>query len=263
MTQQTKTKLSPSQDASLEISVVVPVCDEEGNVSPLIEEIAAAFPDTDQVEIIYVDDGSRDSTPAVLKDCQSKHKNLRVLTHAQRSGQSRAIRTGVLAARGRLICVLDGDGQNNPADLPRLVALFNAALAEGDAIGMVMGEREKRQDSGFRRFISRVANACNRTLLNHTAQDVGCGLKVVAGPVFKQLPYFDHMHRFMPALISREGFSVRYERVTHRARDRGQSKYGTLERALAGLIDLFGVYWLVKRSKRPDVQEEVPHGVDR
>ena len=159
--------------------------------------------------------------------------------------------------------MLDGDGQNNPADLPRLVALFNAALAEGETIGMVMGEREKRQDSGFRRFISRVANACNRALLNHTAKDVGCGLKVVAGPVFKQLPYFDHMHRFMPALISREGLSVRYERVTHRARDRGQSKYGTLERALAGLVDLFGVYWLVKRSKRPDVQEEVPHGVDR
>lgn len=244
-----------AKNSTPDISVVVPVCDEEENVAPLIEEIAAAFPDATQCEIIYVNDGSRDDTAQILKKCQLLHPNLRVLTHSLRSGQSRAIRSGVLAARGRLICVLDGDGQNDPADLPRLVALFDQAVTRGDAIGMVMGEREKRQDSGFRRFISRVANACNRGMLNHTARDVGCGLKVVSAEVFRRLAYFDHMHRFMPALIGREGFTVLYERVNHRARPRGQSKYGTLDRALAGVVDLFGVYWLVKRSKRPDVSE--------
>ena len=240
----------------IDVSVVVPVCDEEDNVAPLIAEIAAAFPDRDRCEIVYVDDGSRDGTPASLTQAKADHPNLRVLTHRTRSGQSRAIRTGVLAARGRLIGVLDGDGQNDPADLPRLVTIFDSALADGETIGMVMGEREKRQDSGFRRFISRVANACNRGLLNHTARDVGCGLKIVSREVFLRIPYFDHMHRFMPALVGREGFTVRYERVNHRARPRGKSKYGTLERALAGLVDLFGVYWLVKRSKRPTIVEE-------
>lgn len=237
------------------ISVVVPVCDEEDNLAPLIAEIAAAFPDRDNCEILYVDDGSRDSTPDKLNACMAEHVNLRVLTHLTRSGQSRAIRTGVLAARGRLIGVLDGDGQNDPADLPRLVEIFEAAKAEGETIGMVMGERRKRQDTGFRRFISKVANACNRSLLNHTANDVGCGLKIVDAAVFKRLPYFDHMHRFMPALVGREGFTVRYEKVNHRARPRGVSKYGTLERAIAGIVDILAVYWLVKRSKRPQVVE--------
>lgn len=238
-----------------DISVVVPVCDEEDNVAPLIAEIADAFPDTDAAEILYIDDGSRDETAVVLKKCKHMHPNLRVLTHSARSGQSRAIRSGVLASRGRLICVLDGDGQNDPGDLPRLVKIFDEAEAAGERIGMVMGEREKRQDTGFRRFISKVANACNRGLLSHSARDVGCGLKVVSQEVFLRLPYFDHMHRFMPALIGREGFTVRYERVNHRARPRGQSKYGTLERAMAGIVDLFAVFWLVKRSKRPDVTE--------
>ncbi|WP_421879989.1 glycosyltransferase family 2 protein [Pacificispira sp.] len=238
-----------------DISVVVPVCDEEDNVAPLIAEIAEAFPDTTETEIIYIDDGSRDDTAAVLKKCKHLHPNLRVLTHGTRSGQSRAIRSGVLEARGRLVCVLDGDGQNDPADLPRLVQIFDEAAAAGETIGMVMGEREKRQDTGFRRFISRVANACNRGMLNHSARDVGCGLKVVSRDVFARIPYFDHMHRFMPALIGREGFTVRYERVNHRARPRGKSKYGTLERAVAGIVDLFGVYWLLKRSKRPEVTE--------
>lgn len=238
-----------------EISVVVPVCDEVDNVVPLIEEIAAALPDADRTEILYVNDGSRDGTAAVLDTCGQRFPNLRILTHAARSGQSRAIRTGVMAARGQLICVLDGDGQNDPADIPRLIAIFESAVARGEPVGMVMGEREKRQDSTFRRFVSRIANACNRSLLNHTARDVGCGLKVVSGQVFRQLPYFDHMHRFMPALIGREGFIVLYERVGHRARPRGHSKYGTVDRALAGIVDLFGVYWLLKRSKRPQVTE--------
>lgn len=238
-----------------EISVVVPVCDEEENVAPLIAEIATAFPDRAACEMIFVDDGSRDGTPAALSACMADHPNLRVLTHGTRSGQSRAIRTGVLAARGRLIGVLDGDGQNDPADLPRLVEVFRTAESEAEPIGMVMGERQKRQDTGFRRFISRVANACNRSLLNHTARDVGCGLKIVSAEAFRRIPYFDHMHRFMPALIGREGFTVRYERVNHRSRPRGESKYGTLERAMAGIVDILAVYWLVKRSKRPQVTE--------
>lgn len=246
---------SAAENTEMLVSVVVPVCDEEENVGPLIEEIATAFPDVATTEIIYINDGSRDGTADALKACQEKHPNLRVLTHSQRSGQSRAIRSGVLEARGRLIGVLDGDGQNDPADLPRLVEIFDAAQARGEKIGMVMGERAKRQDTGFRRFISRFANACNRGLLNHQARDVGCGLKIVSAVAFKRLAYFDHMHRFMPALIGREGFTVLYEPVNHRARDRGASKYGTLDRAIAGIIDLFGVYWLVKRSKRPEVME--------
>lgn len=237
------------------VSIVVPVCDEEENVAPLIDEIVAAFPDRAGTEILYIDDGSRDGTAKALSASQKNHPNLRILTHGQRSGQSRAIRSGVLAARGRLIGVLDGDGQNDPADLPRLIALFDAAQARGERIGMVMGERKDRQDTGFRRFISRFANACNRGLLKHQARDVGCGLKIVSADLFRRLAYFDHMHRFMPALVGREGFTVLYAPVNHRARPRGASKYGTLDRAFAGIIDLIGVYWLVKRSKRPEVTE--------
>ena len=240
----------------LDVSIVVPVCDEEGSVRPLIEEIAQAFPDRTRTEILFVNDGSRDGTAAELGRARSEHNNLRVLTHASRSGQSRAIRTGVLSSRGRLICVLDGDGQNDPADLPRLIEVFDAAQRAGHKIGMVMGERAVRKDTGFRRFISRVANACNRTLLNHSARDVGCGLKVVDADIFRRLPYFDHMHRFMPALIGREGCTVQYVPVNHRARAEGRSKYTTIDRALAGIVDIIGVYWLVTRSKRPTVTEE-------
>ena len=241
-----------------EVSVVVPVCDEEGNVASLIDEIDRALPDRRSVEILFVNDGSKDQTASQLCRAQTSHPNLRILTHGERSGQSRAIRSGVLASRGRLICILDGDGQNDPADLPRLIDLFDAATAEGKPVGMVMGERRIRKDTGFRRFVSRVANACNRTLLNHSARDVGCGLKVVDAAVFRRLPYFDHMHRFMPALIGREGFSVLYVPVNHRARAEGTSKYTTVERALAGIVDIIGVYWLVTRSKRPSVTEERP-----
>lgn len=238
-----------------DISVIVPVCNEAENIAPLIEEIAAALPGADETEILYVDDGSTDDTALTLKRCREMYPQLRVLRHGERAGQSCAIRTGVLAARGRLICVLDGDGQNDPADLPRLIAVYAEATATGEAVGMVMGEREKRQDSAFRRFISRVANSLNRTILGHEARDVGCGLKVVPREVFLRLPYFDHMHRFMPALIAREDFTVRYVRVNHRARPRGMSKYGTIERALAGIVDLIGVYWLRRRSKRPTISE--------
>lgn len=247
--------VSETRPSDILVSVVVPVCDEEENVAPLIAEIAAAFPNAEKTEIIYVNDGSLDGTAKALADCQKQHRNLRVLTHDQRSGQSRAIRTGVLASKGRLIGVLDGDGQNDPADLPHLIELFDKAQERGEPIGMVMGERQKRQDTGFRRLISRFANACNRGLLNHQAKDVGCGLKIVSAEAFRRLAYFDHMHRFMPALVGREGFTVLYEPVNHRARPRGTSKYGTLDRALAGIVDLFGVYWLVKRSKRPSVTE--------
>lgn len=236
-----------------DISVVVPVYNESENIAPLIDEIAGALPGNDEIEIIYIDDGSDDDTASALKRCREMYPQLRVLRHARRCGQSRAIRTGVLAARGRLICVLDGDGQNDPADLPRLIAAYAEAVAAGESIGMVMGERENRQDSGFRRFTSRIANTLNRAVLNHAARDVGCGLKVVPREVFLRLPYFDHMHRFMPALVGREGFEVRYVRVNHRARPRGISKYGTVDRALSGMIDLIGVYWLLRRAKTPHV----------
>lgn len=237
--------------SSPDISVVVPVFDEEGAAPALAREIAAAFSGR-SVEIIFVDDASRDATRAVLSALKSELPQLRVLGHRRNAGQSRAIRTGVLAARAPVILTLDGDGQNDPADGP---ALVDALLAGGEDLAMVGGERVRRQDSQAKKVASKLGNGVRKRLLGDTANDTGCGLKAFRREAFLRLPYFDHLHRYIPALMLREGYEVAFLPVGHRARSTGRSKYTNLGRLWASASDLLGVMWLQSRSRRP-------HGVD-
>jgi dolichol-phosphate mannosyltransferase len=232
-------------DISPEISIVVPVHDEEGLAGALAREIASAF-EGRAYEIIFVDDKSRDGTLAELTAAKAELPRLRVLTHNHNAGQSRAVRTGVLAARGSIIVTLDGDGQNPPADAPGLVDLLEASPRE---VAMVGGRRAKRQDSAAKRWASRAANNFRKRLLNDQADDTGCGLKAFRRDAFLLLPYFDHMHRYLPALMIREGFQVRFRDVGHRHRAAGRSKYTNLGRLWAALSDLQGVMWLRSRSR--------------
>jgi dolichol-phosphate mannosyltransferase len=229
------------------LSVVVPVKDEAENVEPLAREIAAAVAGEAAPELIFVDDGSTDSTASVLKVLKTSLPSLRIISHGRNSGQSRAVRTGVLAARGNIVVTLDGDGQNDPADIPRLVALLrdDAELR----IGLVQGVRARREDSAQKRIASRLANRFRRWMLSDAATDAGCGLKAFRREFFQLLPYFDHMHRYMVALTLREGREVRFVEVNHRPRLHGASKYGVVDRALVGINDLLGVRWLQKRFR--------------
>jgi glycosyltransferase involved in cell wall biosynthesis len=228
------------------LSVVVPVKDEAGNAGPLAREIAAALKGED-TEIIFVDDGSTDATAAELAALKTELPNLRVIRHGRNSGQSRAIRTGVRAARGDIVATLDGDGQNDPADLPKLIA----ALKANDRLGMVSGVRAKRKDNFSRRLASSLANGFRRRALNDTAVDSGCGIKAFRREAFLALPYFDHQHRFMTTLMLREGYDVGFADVNHRPRLHGRSKYTNLQRMFAGIYDILGVRWLQARTK-PD-----------
>jgi dolichol-phosphate mannosyltransferase len=228
-----------------DISVVVPVFNEQGAAADLAREIASAF-DGVPHEIVFVDDASTDDTTSSLTDLRPAMPQLRVLSHRRNAGQSRAIRTGVLAARAPVIVTLDGDGQNDPADAPRLVAHLSAAPA---GLAMVGGRRAKRQDSAAKRFGSRFANGLRQRLLNDQADDTGCGLKAFRREAFLRLPYFDHMHRFLPALFLREGFEIAFEDVNHRPRTTGRSKYTNLGRLKASVLDLFGVLWLRARTR--------------
>ncbi|MEZ5669768.1 MAG: glycosyltransferase family 2 protein [Alphaproteobacteria bacterium] len=239
------------------ISVVVPVKDEEDNVLPLIAEIDAALAGHPDHEIVYVDDGSGDATPRVLAEAAGRYPRLRRLRHAESCGQSRAIRTGILHARGSLIVTLDGDGQNDPADIPALIALFERGSPDQRPLGMVAGQRAKRRDSWVKRRSSRIANGLRRRLLDDDCVDTGCGLKLIARECFLALPYFDHIHRFLPALVKREGYAVRFIDVNHRPRSRGQSKYGVMNRLWVGIADLRGVMWLNRRSRRPSRIDEL------
>jgi glycosyltransferase involved in cell wall biosynthesis len=236
-----------------EISVVIPVHDEEGAAPGLAREIAAAFAGR-SFEIVFVDDASRDGTRAALSALKGEIPQLRVLAHATNAGQSRAIRTGVLAARGAIIVTLDGDGQNDPADGP---ALVDALKAGPPQLAMVGGERVKRQDSAAKRVASRIGNGVRKRLLNDSANDTGCGLKAIRREAFLRLPYFDHIHRYLPALMLREGYQVTFRPVNHRHRQTGRSKYTNLGRLVASLSDLFGVMWLQSRSRRPGGVEEI------
>ena len=238
---------------SPQISVVVPVFDEEGAAPGLAREIAAAFAGR-SFEIIFVDDASRDGTRAALKALAAEIPQLRVLGHAKNAGQSRAIRSGLLAARGEVVVTLDGDGQNDPADAPRLV---DALLDGPPELGMVGGWRVKRQDSWAKRYGSRVGNSVRKRLLRDTANDTGCGLKAIRREVFLALPYFDHIHRYLPALVTREGFRSEYVPVNHRHRQTGRSKYTNLGRLWVSIADLIGVIWLQSRSRRPGSVDEV------
>lgn len=228
------------------LSVVVPVKDEAGNAGPLAREIAAALKGED-TEIIFVDDGSTDATAAELTALKTELPNLRVIRHGRNSGQSRAIRTGVRAAHGGIVATLDGDGQNDPADLPKLIA----ALKANDRFGMVSGVRAKRKDNFSRRLASSLANGFRRRALNDTAVDSGCGIKAFRREAFLALPYFDHQHRFMTTLMLREGYDVGFADVNHRPRLHGASKYTNLQRMFAGITDILGVRWLQARTK-PD-----------
>lgn len=235
------------------LSVVVPVRNEAGNVAPLIAEIEAACSPHGPFEIIYVDDGSSDGTAAELARLQPTKPFLRVLRHAVSCGQSAAVRTGVRAARGAIVATLDGDGQNDPAFIPAMVEALEKA---GPLAGLAQGQRVGRKATGFKRFQSRVANSVRSSILKDGTRDTGCGLKIFRREVYLALPYFDALHRFMPALTRREGFSVVMVDVVDRPRLTGQSNYGFFDRLWVGILDLAGVWWLIRRRKRvPELVE--------
>lgn len=238
----------------MDLSVVVPVFNEAGNIEPLLEEIRSALEGHFEFEVVYVNDGSKDSTAQELTRIQQQMTNLRVITHRQACGQSTALRTGIKAATAPTIATLDGDGQNDPADIPRLAATL-AGAGENSRLRMVAGYRKRRRDSQVKRISSKIANGVRSRLLADATPDTGCGLKVFHRDIFLDLPYFDHMHRFLPALVQRAGWEVTSIEVNHRQRGQGQSKYGTLDRLIAGIDDLLGVMWLKRRSKIPDIIE--------
>jgi len=233
----------------------VPVKNEADNVLPLTEEIVAALADRLSYEIIYVDDGSDDATPDALRAAMADVPMLRVLRHQTCCGQSAGVVTGVRAARGEWIATLDGDGQNNPADLPKLLdARQNAASPH--RLQLVAGQRQRRQDSAIKLFSSRIANAVRSRLLHDDARDTGCGLKLFRKDAFLQLPAFDHIHRFLPALFVRNNGEVIFVDVSHRPRTKGKSKYGLHNRLWVGIVDMIGVLWLNRRPVRPVAHEE-------
>ncbi len=239
------------KEAVPELAVVVPVKNEQDNVLPLIEEIHAALEGVAEFEVVYVDDGSDDRTPQKLAEAKEKFPRLRSVRHRESCGQSQAVATGIKAARARFIATLDGDGQNDPADIPAMLATLRAAA--DPALFLVAGHRHKRRDSAVKRYTSKFANALRRALLHDDTPDTGCGLKLFARDAFLDLPRFDHMHRYLPALFLRAGGAVVSVPVNHRPRERGVSKYGTLDRALVGITDLLGVMWLIKRSSPPEI----------
>ncbi|RPE79931.1 glycosyltransferase family 2 protein [Vulcaniibacterium tengchongense] len=238
--------------AAPRLSVVVPVFNERDNVAPLVREILAALRGRVAFEIVYVDDCSRDDTLAALRELKREVPELRVLHHVRQSGQSTAIRTGVKAARGEWIATLDGDGQNDPADIPRLLAERERAAPE---VKLFAGWRVQRRDSGSKRWASKWANAIRARMLRDDTPDTGCGIKLFEREAFLDLPYFDHMHRFLPALMQRAGWKTVSVPVNHRPRGAGVSKYNNLQRALVGIRDLRGVAWLIARSRLTPVRE--------
>ena len=243
---------------SIELSVVVPVKDEAGNAVPLLMEICTALRGKVAFEAIFVDDFSKDATAAELLAARAEAPELRVLKHRNNCGQSRAIRTGVQFAQGRLVATLDGDGQNDPADIPALLQQWRATEGTtGRPLGLVAGQRRKRQDSFMKRFASRFGNGIRGWLLNDRTRDTGCGLKLFSREAFLRLPYFDHMHRFMAALMLREGYAVEFLEVNHRQRSAGRSKYTNLGRLAANMTDLWGVMWLRSRARLPGGTDEL------
>jgi dolichol-phosphate mannosyltransferase len=229
------------------LTVVVPVWNEAENIEPLVREIVTALRGLPEYEIVYVDDGSDDATPRQLARLAREMPRLKVIRHISRCGQSTAIVTGVFAARYPWIATLDGDGQNDPADIPSLLGRLKSAQP-ADNLHMVVGWRTRRQDNWVRRLSSKVANAVRRWLLLDDTPDTGCGLKVFRRETFLRLPYFNHMHRFLPALVRRHGGVVESMPVNHRPRQRGRSKYGLHDRLWVGIVDLIGVMWLMRRT---------------
>jgi dolichol-phosphate mannosyltransferase len=234
------------------VSVIVPVRNEAENIAPLVAEIAAALAGR-SFEVIYVDDGSTDGTEAELARLKAQHPWLRQIRHARSCGQSAALRTGMWAARGSLIATLDGDGQNDPAFLPQLIAKLEQGAPR---MGLVAGQRVGRKASAFKRFQSRFANVVRGAILRDGTRDSGCGLKAFPRDVGLALPYFDGLHRFLPALIRREGHDIGYVDVVDRPRAHGVSNYGFWDRLWIGILDLCGVWWLIRRKRRvPEISE--------
>jgi dolichol-phosphate mannosyltransferase len=238
--------------ASPPLSVVVPVYNEEGNVASLVGEIVAALRGVTDFEIVYVDDCSKDGTVGALQALKRDVPELRIVRHLRNSGQSTATRNGVKAARGAWIATLDGDGQNDPADIPKLLEKRDAAAAD---VKLFAGWRVNRQDSGSKRWASKIANAIRSRMLRDSTPDTGCGIKLFEREAFLDLPYFDHMHRYLPALMQRAGWQTVSVPVNHRHRGSGVSKYNNLNRALVGIRDLRGVSWLITRSRLTRTEE--------
>ncbi len=235
-----------------QLSVVVPVFNERDNIPPLLAEIAAALRGKVEFEIVYVDDDSSDDSVAVLASEKPNYPELRIVRHLTRSGQSTAVWNGVRAARSPWIATLDGDGQNDPADIPKLLA---ARAGAPDGTRLFAGWRTTRRDSFNKRISSKIANAVRSRMLKDATPDTGCGLKLFDRDVFLRLPYFDHMHRYLPALVKRAGFQATSVPVGHRPRTMGTSKYGMLDRLWVGIADLRGVAWLMRRGKVTQVEE--------
>ena len=246
--------MSSSDAAETSVSIVVPVRNEAENIMPLVGEIAAALDGRWNYEIVYINDGSTDATADRIGAAMKEHKNLRQLCHKVSSGQSAAIRSGVRAARGAIVATLDGDGQNNPVFLP---ALIMAIENGGGRVGLAAGQRVGRKDTGFKKIQSRIANGVRSTILHDGTRDTGCGLKAFPREVFMALPYFDGLHRFLPALVRREGYEIAYVDVIDRPRHSGVSNYGFFDRLWIGIMDLAGVWWLIRRKKPTPVATEV------
>jgi len=239
----------------MKISVVVPVHNEAENIASLIQEISSALKGKHEHEIIFVNDGSSDQTPALLQQLQKEYPQLHPIHHLQCCGQSTALMTGIKNAAYPLIVTLDGDGQNNPANINKLLRIYAGFKAEDV---MLAGYRYLRQDTIWRRLSSMIANTVRSRLLGDKTPDSGCGLKVFSRDLFLSLPYFDHMHRFLPALVIRAGGKVISIEVNHRPRTGGSSHYGTLDRLAVGIVDLLGVIWLMKRAKTPKIAKSGP-----
>ncbi len=245
----------PSSDpAEPAVSIVVPVRNEADNVAPLIAEIAGALDGRWIYEIIYVNDGSTDATAERLVAAMKQRANLRQIRHTTSSGQSAAVRSGVRAARGAIVATLDGDGQNNPAFLPDLISAIEMG---GERVGLAAGQRVGRKDTGFKKLQSRIANSARKAILRDGTRDTGCGLKAFRREVFLAMPYFDGLHRFLPALVRREGYEIAYVDVVDRPRHSGVSNYGFFDRLWIGIMDLAGVWWLIRRKKSTPVAIEV------
>ncbi|MCX7298044.1 MAG: glycosyltransferase family 2 protein [Hyphomicrobiales bacterium] len=235
------------------VAVVVPVRNEAGNVAPLVAEIAAALQGQWPFEVVYVNDGSTDGTEAELARLMALHPFLRRVRHKQSCGQSSAVRSGVGAARAPIVVTIDGDGQNNPAFIP---AMIRALEAGSPKMGLVAGQRTGRKSGGFKKLQSRIANAVRNAVLRDGTRDTGCGLKAFRRDMFLGLPYFDGLHRFLPALVKRDGYDIGYVEVVDRPRGTGVSNYGLWDRLWVGILDLAGVWWLVRRKKRvPEILE--------
>lgn len=236
------------------VSVVVPVRNEAANIAPLVKEIMAALEGQWPFEVIYVNDGSADDTEVELKRLMSLHPWLRRVRHAQSCGQSAAVRSGVAVARAPLVVTLDGDGQNDPAFLPAMICAMETGALR---IGLIAAQRVGRKASAFKKLQSRIANAVRGAVLRDGTRDTGCGLKAFRRDLFLRLPYFDGLHRFLPALVRREGYEVAYVDVIDRPRAQGVSNYGIWDRLWVGILDLAGVWWLIRRRKRiPEISEE-------